>query len=427
MTHSRRPFHYHDLLRLQHCSEPQLDPAGQTVAWVRRWAAAEQNSYHAQVMLTTLATGSSRALTDGLGAVAQPHWSPDGPWLTFLAAPPEELVVQRMIVAASGGAPRPVATCAEADVPPAWWPAEPSAQHMPTFAVSDCIDPRFTQGVLVTQQPLDSGACANVHGAALPEPNAAWGLRDDQILLAATHATQQHVSVALLADQLHPGDLYVVAPAQTPQRVTTLNGALLRELLLASSLRLAYQCKERNYTGWVLPPPGYSAGQRYPIVLDCRGLPAMFQVEWQSYATHGYVVLHGRGQHGPLNRQEARALLDAASATHSFLDTTRLAILGGPHVVHEHGQQRHVHALIADCRHALLNPDDLNVAAARAPTLVLATSANYAGQQLYTRLQQNGIRAELVQVPITGHPLLPAIRPWHQVALLERSVRWLNT
>lgn len=133
----RRPISPRDLLRFQFCDDPQLSPDGRQVAWVRTWIDGERNGYRAQIMLTMIATGESRTLSDDQGLATHPRWSPDGAHLAYLAAgvlraadpdgpPPAVTMIgsgpQLMVVPAAGGMARPLTALSGGTRAPAWSP-----------------------------------------------------------------------------------------------------------------------------------------------------------------------------------------------------------------------------------------------------------------------------------------------------------------
>jgi dipeptidyl aminopeptidase/acylaminoacyl peptidase len=100
--------------------------------------------------------------------------------------------------------------------------------------------------------------------------------------------------------------------------------------------------------GFLLKPPGFRAGQRYPAILRIHGGPVMqyansFMIDWQILASAGYVVIaanprgsSGRGQDfataiyadwGHKDSEDVLAAVDAAVAS-GLADPTRLGVGG---------------------------------------------------------------------------------------------------
>jgi dipeptidyl aminopeptidase/acylaminoacyl peptidase len=108
---------------------------------------------------------------------------------------------------------------------------------------------------------------------------------------------------------------------------------------------------------WIVRPPGFKPGARYPAVLTIHGGPFTqygtgFFDEVQVYAGGGYVVLysnprggsgyseeHGRAIRGPLNGagpgwgtrdyEDVMAVVDTALEKFDFIDPERLGVIGG--------------------------------------------------------------------------------------------------
>ncbi len=86
---TRRKLTAQDLFRFQMVDDPQISPDGTQIAWVRTWIDPAENRYRAHIWLTDLASGDSRALTQGSGQDTLPRWSPDGRRLAYLSARPQ--------------------------------------------------------------------------------------------------------------------------------------------------------------------------------------------------------------------------------------------------------------------------------------------------------------------------------------------------
>ncbi len=108
---------------------------------------------------------------------------------------------------------------------------------------------------------------------------------------------------------------------------------------------------------WILRPPGFDAGNRYPAILTIHGGPFTqystgFFDEFQVMASGGYVVLfsnprggsgyseeHGRAIRGPVggagpgwgtvDYEDCMAVVDTALEKFDFIDPERLGVIGG--------------------------------------------------------------------------------------------------
>ncbi len=137
MTEARRRLSSRDLLRFQLCDDPQVSPDGREVAWVRTWIDPEENRYRSRVMVTDIASGATRQLSEGPGLDTHPRWSPDGGQIAYLAAgrprptlagaPPAAVTAldggpQLMLVPAAGGPARALTALRGGARAPSWSP-----------------------------------------------------------------------------------------------------------------------------------------------------------------------------------------------------------------------------------------------------------------------------------------------------------------
>ncbi len=102
------------------------------------------------------------------------------------------------------------------------------------------------------------------------------------------------------SDSSRPAELAVVGHRQTqPRQITNLNANLLdhRDLGQVETVWYPSSFDGRNIQGWIIKPPGYKAGQSYPLLVENHGGPIAhygphFSPELQLYAAAGYVVFY---------------------------------------------------------------------------------------------------------------------------------------
>ena len=88
----KRPVTFEDILSLRTVSEPAVSPDGRAVLFtVASWEAAgtgdsEKKEWVSHVHLVAAGGGAPRQLTFGEKGEGAPAWSPDGEWMSFLAA-----------------------------------------------------------------------------------------------------------------------------------------------------------------------------------------------------------------------------------------------------------------------------------------------------------------------------------------------------
>jgi dipeptidyl aminopeptidase/acylaminoacyl peptidase len=81
--------------------------------------------------------------------------------------------------------------------------------------------------------------------------------------------------------------------------LTALSDTLLQERSLGSVEEIAFKSSAdaRQLQGWLIKPPGFDSGRKYPLLLEIHGGPfasygPSFAAELQLYAAAGYVVLY---------------------------------------------------------------------------------------------------------------------------------------
>lgn len=97
----------------------------------------------------------------------------------------------------------------------------------------------------------------------------------------------------------HPADVGLARPGSEARRLTRLNQDLLahKELGAVEEVWWESSVDGRPVQGWIVKPPGFEEGRRYPLVLEIHGGPFSaygphFSAEVQLYAAAGNVVLY---------------------------------------------------------------------------------------------------------------------------------------
>jgi len=270
--------------------------------------------------------------------------------------------------------------------------------------------------------------------------------------------------------------------------LTDINHHLLSEVELSTAVRFSCDSGGVQIEGWVNPPVGYQAGERYPVILYTGGGPggmraSVFVHEWQAYAAAGYAVINcntrgnygygepfsvaTRGKWGDLDYQDNMAFLRAACEAFPFIDGERLAVAGGSYGGYSAawiiGRHPEFKAAVVD--RALVNRtsqvgtsdigylldqvefdkippwdnvDTLierspirSVGAIRTPTLVVHSAQDQRcaveqGEQFYLALKRAGVPTELVRFPNESHELSRNGRPWHRVFRIDRYLDWFK-
>jgi acylaminoacyl-peptidase len=125
-----------------------------------------------------------------------------------------------------------------------------------------------------------------------------------------------------------PGDVALLDPgAHDPLQLTALNEDLLaaREVGLVDELLAESSFDKRPLQGWVVHPPGFEKGKKYPLLLEIHGGPfadygPRFSLEMQLYAAAGYVVLYMNPRGSTSYGEEFGNLIHHAYPSHDYDD-----------------------------------------------------------------------------------------------------------
>lgn len=102
---------------------------------------------------------------------------------------------------------------------------------------------------------------------------------------------------ALVSQPRLPPEIFLYRQGRLEQRSFT-NQELLAQLRLGDTVKVSFDSRDGTpVEGFVIQPPGFVDGRRYPAILDIHGGPQdqydwSFHFEGQLYAAHGYLVLH---------------------------------------------------------------------------------------------------------------------------------------
>ena len=123
-----------------------------------------------------------------------------------------------------------------------------------------------------------------------------------------------------------PGDVAAVSRGAATV-LTALNRELFAQKKPAAAEEIWWESSKdkRKIEGWIIKPPGFDPTKKYPLILDIHGGPYenygdRFDIEKQSWASAGYVILYPNARGSTSYGQEFGNLTDRAYPGDDFYD-----------------------------------------------------------------------------------------------------------
>ncbi len=234
----------------------------------------------------SVADGTARPITDRRGPDSGPRVSPDGSKIAYSGFDDRfqgYQVSKLYVMNRDGTGARIIADQLDRDIGNYQWAADGRGLFFQYDTEGNTRVAHVSLDGTVTDLASDVG------GLSLGRPYSGGDFSVSRNgRFAFTHSTPDH-----------PADLGVGARGSEARRLTRLNDDLLAHKELGEVEEIWYESSfdGRRIHGWVVKPPGFDPGRKYPLVLEIHGGPFAnygdrFTAEIQLYASAGYVVLY---------------------------------------------------------------------------------------------------------------------------------------
>jgi dipeptidyl aminopeptidase/acylaminoacyl peptidase len=317
---------------------PSWSPDGRSIAFVSKRRADFDRTNNWDLYVVEAAAGASpRQLTTFEGPDHEPDtgnrapgWSPDGKYLTYVQGGPLKLIYyagQKVaVIPATGGQARMLTPTLDRN------PLSPTFSRDGASVLFLLEDDRV---VHLARVPASGGPVERLLQGRLAIGDLSLGPAGKIAVLASTPS--------------QPGEIFAVEGGRL-RKITGQTDGWLAGLRLAPVEEISFKSRDgTEIHGFMVKPPDYRPGQRYPTILRIHGGPvSQYQndfdnTDWQLFAANGYVVISanprgssGRGEKfstaiwadwGNKDGQDVLAAVDYAVAQ-GVADPRRLGVGG---------------------------------------------------------------------------------------------------
>jgi dipeptidyl aminopeptidase/acylaminoacyl peptidase len=271
---------------------PAWSPDNSSIVFVsKRGPDADRHDNYDLYVIAAKAGATPRQLTTFEGAdchpdwESRPAWSPDGKFIAYLQGGPPKLiyyaVYQVAVIPAAGGQPKLLA---------------PIDRNM--------HDPQWSSDGATLYFLLEEDRARWLAKAPAAGGNVEHLVKDRREISDFDIAPDG--KIVLLASRPHQPPEVFALDHQALRPLARKNDGWLAKLKFGAVEEISFTSKDgMTINGFVVKPPSYEAGKKYPAILRIHGGPVYqfsneFMFDWQLFAARGYVVVaaNPRGSSG---------------------------------------------------------------------------------------------------------------------------------
>ena len=413
--------------------------------------------------------GAVATITSNPGSETAPTSSPDGTRLVFLSNPERGAEVDVMIAdIGSDGSLR-----SEPESLTDEWDLDPGVPEW----TADGTGILFTAG---------TGGNRQLFRAATTGGPVVQVTEGDRQITSISLSSSGDIMAYASTDAVSPAELFLARGDGTGEtRVTHLNDDWLDGLSLVSPERLTWFVGDSvEIEGWIVKPPGYIPGRKYPLILKIHGGPHgaygnTFFPTFHVLSSAGFFVLYSnprgsgsyghdfkyatRGRWGLMDSEDFLTGVDAVLEKYTDIDGSRIGVSGGSYG----GFMTNWLSATSDRFSAAVTSRSITnweswwgtsdaqgltsyefygapwerrelyrrlspisyVENVTIPTLIIHSENDFRtpigdGEQWFMSLKKLGVPVEMVRYPRSSHGLSRTGEPWLLVDRLERMRSW---
>ncbi len=272
------------------------------------------DSVSSQIYRVSVADATSTALVHRAGPFHEPRVAPDGSKIAYLGFDDRQLGYQNVrvyVMDSDGNNSRSLTDDLDRTVDSVEWAADSRSLYI-----------RYTDKAVMKIARLTLNGHLETVAAGL-----AGGELDRPYTIDGHFSVATNGAVAFTSgDPTHPADL-AIARGGRVTRLTRLNEELFTQKQLGEVKPLAVSSSfdKRPIDAWMVLPPGFASGRKYPLILEIHGGPfasygPVFSTDDQLYAAAGYVVVYANPRGSTSYGEEFANLIHHDYPSHDYDD-----------------------------------------------------------------------------------------------------------